>query len=396
MRLVSCDVCVVGAGPAGSLAAKTAAQSGADTVLLEEHHVPGKPVFCAEGLSLSGIMDAGVEPKVPDVAQQIKAARVFVPNGKYVELTSENWVGYTLNRDFFDRHLAENAVKAGADLMNDTKSLGIFRENGSISGVIAQKDNEQFRINAKVIIGADGYWSITRRSAGLGRWYPDIVSCAQYKLGDIKLDSPDTNEFWMGIKYAPGGYAWVFPKSTDTANIGLGVRKIHTEPAINYLNRFIQSDSRFKDAKILRRNGGVTPVSGIIEKVTDDHLMLIGDAAGELIPMTGAGIHSGTEAGKMAGKEAALAVEEGNFSAKRLEVYRKNFERYWGKRINDSRRVVEMLDKFSDDDLDILSEIITNDEILSLANGQNIKRTIAKIVARSPAKIIRLMKAYLL
>jgi digeranylgeranylglycerophospholipid reductase len=98
----------------------------------------------------------------------------------------------------------------------------------------------------------------------------------------------------------------------------------------------------------------------------------------------------------MAGKEAALAVEEGNFSAKRLEVYRKNFERYWGKRINDSRRVVEMLDKFSDDDLDILSEIITNDEILSLANGQNIKRTIAKIVARSPAKIIRLMKAYLL
>jgi hypothetical protein len=71
------------------------------------------------------------------------------------------------------------------------------------------------------------------------------------------------------------------------------------------------------------------------------------------------------------------------------------FERYWGKRMRDSRRILEMLDKFSDDDLNILSTIITNEEILSLANGQNTKRTVAKICARSPGKIIKLMAAYL-
>ena len=396
MRLVSCEVCVVGAGPAGSLTAKTAAEGGAHTILLEEHPVPGRPVFCAEGLSLNGIKDAGIEPKVPYIAQQINRARVYAPNKNYIDLTSKNWVGYTLNRDYFDRQLAENAALSGAELMTGTKALGIYREDGLISGVIAERNREKFKVKAKVVVGADGYWSIIRRSAGLGRWYSDVVSCAQYKLGELSLEDHNTNEFWMGIKCAPGGYAWVFPKSQSVANVGLGVRNIHTEPAINYLKRFIDLDPRFKGAKVLRRNGGVTPVSGIIEKITDDHLILVGDAAGELIPMTGAGIHSGIEAGKLAGKEAALAVEEGNFSGKRLGVYRKNFEKYWGKRIKDSRKVVEMLDKFNDDDLNTLAEIITNDEILALTNGQNVKRTLAKIIARSPVKIMKLMKAYLI
>ena len=111
--------------------------------------------------------------------------------------------------------------------------------------------------------------------------------------------------------------------------------------------------------------------------------------------MTGAGIHSGIEAGKMAGKEAVDAIVGEDTSAKRLNQYRVKFEKYWGKRIRDSRRIVEMLDKFSDDDLNILSTVITNDEILSLANGQNTKRTVAKICARSPGKIMKLMAAYL-
>jgi digeranylgeranylglycerophospholipid reductase len=133
----------------------------------------------------------------------------------------------------------------------------------------------------------------------------------------------------------------------------------------------------------------------MLDKIVDDNLMLVGDAAGQLVPMTGAGIHSGIEAGKMAGKEAVDAIVGEDTSAKRLNQYRVKFEKYWGKRIRDSRRIVEMLDKFSDDDLNILSTVITNDEILSLANGQNTKRMVAKICARSPGKIMKLMAAYL-
>ena len=395
MRLIECDVAVVGGGPAGSSAARAAAAAGAHVVLLEEHPVIGSPVFCAEGLSLNGIKDAGLEPVAPLVAQKITKARVFAPNRNYIDLTSDNWVGYTLNRQFFDKAIGDLAVKAGAELMTDTKVSGIFRENGKVAGVVAECGGEQVKVKAKVTIGADGYWSIVRRSAGMERWYPDVVTCAQYQLGGLHLDDPSTNEFYVGTCYAPGGYAWVFPKNEETANVGLGVRNIHTEPAINYLRKFLDSDPRFEDAKVLRRNGGVTPVSGMLDKIVDDNLMLVGDAAGQLVPMTGAGIHSGIEAGKMAGREAVDAIVSEDTSAKRLNLYRVKFEKYWGKRIRDSRRIVEMLDKFSDDDLNTLSTVITNDEILSLANGQNTKRTVAKICARSPGKIMKLMAAYL-
>jgi digeranylgeranylglycerophospholipid reductase len=395
MRLIDCDIVVVGGGPAGSSAARAAAAAGAHTVLLEEHPVIGSPVFCAEGLSLNGIQDAGLEPVAPLVAQKITCARVFAPNRSYIDLTSDNWVGYTLNRQFFDKAIGDLAVKAGAELLTETKATGVFKENGKVAGVLAEKNGEQVKVKAKVTIGADGYWSIVRRSAGLARWYPDIVTCAQFQLGGLHLDDPFMNEFYVGTSYAPGGYAWVFPKNEEVANVGLGVRNIHTEPAIYYLRKFLESDPRFKEAKVLRRNGGVTPVSGMLDKIVDDNLMLVGDAAGQLIPMTGAGIHSGIEAGKIAGKEAVDAIVGEDTSAKRLNQYRVRFEKYWGKRINDSRKIVEMLDKFSDDDLNILSTVITNDEILALANGENTKKTVAKIVARSPGKIMKLMAAYL-
>ena len=395
MRLIDSDVVVVGAGPAGCLAAKTAASKGVHVVLLEEHAEIGAPVHCAEGLSLNGIMDAGVEPVKPIVSQKISRARVFAPNRSYVDLTSGDWVGYTLNRDVFDRALGERAVKAGAELLTCTEANSILKESGEIVGVMAEQRGEPLQIRAKVVVGADGCRSIIRRSAGLGRWYPDIVTCAQYQLGGLRLDDPETNEFYVGFKYAPGGYAWVFPKSEEVANVGLGVRHVHDKPAIEYLKRFIDSDPRFKGAKVLRRGGGVTPVSGMLEKIVDDHLMLVGDAAGQLIPMTGAGVHSGVEAGKIAGAVAAEAVEEGDLSVERLSEYRTSFEKYWGKRIRDSRRVVEMLDKFNDDDLDALASIVTNEDVLNLANGNDVKKTLARIVKRSPVKIMKLIAAYL-
>jgi digeranylgeranylglycerophospholipid reductase len=123
--------------------------------------------------------------------------------------------------------------------------------------------------------------------------------------------------------------------------------------------------------------------------------MLIGDAAGMLIPMTGAGIHSGIESGKIAGRVAAEAVKEGDVSEKRLSAYKVEFENYWGKRIKESGKVLEMLDKFSDDDLNTMSEVITDNDILALANGNNIAISLAGIVKRSPRKLIQLVRAYL-
>jgi digeranylgeranylglycerophospholipid reductase len=395
MRNKDCDIVVVGAGPAGSLAARTAAENGAITLLLEEHPRVGHPVYCAEGLSLGGLKDAGVDPKPPVVCQEITMARVFAPDRNFVELTSTDWKGYTLNREVFDSLLAEKATEAGADLLTSTKATDLIKENGVVVGVKAVSGEETFEIRAKIVIGADGHASIIRRKAGLGEWFPDVVTCAQYRLGGLELEEPGVNEFYLGKEVSPGGYAWVFPKSAMEANVGLGVRKIHTESPIKYLKRFVANDPRFKDAEIQLVNGGICPVSGVLDKAVSDGLMLTGDSAGQLIPATGAGIHSGLESGKMAGEVAAKAVEEGNVSAGRLSEYEKRFDSYWGQRIRDSRKVVEMLDKFSDENLNILAKVMTHEDVLNLANGTSVARTLTRIVARSPREIINLMSAYL-
>jgi digeranylgeranylglycerophospholipid reductase len=395
MRQISCDIVVVGAGPAGSLAAKAAADNDVEVILVEEHREVGSPVYCAEGLSLNGLKDAGVEPEPGIVSQEIGKALVIAPNGDYVELTSDNWVGYVMNRTVFDKILADKAVQSGAQLMLRTRSKGVVREKGQVVGVLGERNGEEFLIHSKVTIGADGHASITRRSAGFTRWFTDVVTCAQYTLTGIDFEDPTINEFYVGEKYAPGGYAWVFPKSEETANVGLGVRKKHKMPPIEYLKIFVDNDPRFKDAEITRVGGGVCPVSGTLDQIVDDGFMLVGDAAGQLIPCTGAGIHSAIEAGKIAGRIAAEAVMERDVSSKRLSQYRREFDVYWGKRILDSRKVVELLDKFTDEDLNLLADVITNQDILDLANGNDVSKTLTQIIKRSPMKIMRLIKAFL-
>ncbi|MGQ9680575.1 MAG: NAD(P)/FAD-dependent oxidoreductase [Candidatus Bathyarchaeia archaeon] len=395
MRLLNCDIVVVGAGPSGSSAAKAAADLGMSVILLEEHSQAGVPNHCAEGLSLNGLKDAGLEPTEEIVSQKITKARVYAPNRRFLELTSSNWVGYTIRRDLFDRILSEKACSAGAEYFTNTRVIDVIKKNGVVAGVVASNGGEKIKIEAKVVIGADGVASIVRRSTGLGRWFPDVVSCAQYRLGNLKLEEPWVNEFYVGSNVAPGAYAWVFPKSSEEANVGLGVRRINTEPAIFYLKRFIDSDPRFKDAKIISVTGGITPVSGMIEKFVSDGLMLVGDAAGLLIPCTGAGVHTGVVSGDLAGKIAAQAIKEGDTSASRLAEYEDQFKETWGKRINDSRKVVEMLDKFHDEDLNILAEVITSEDILALANGYDVARVVSRIVRRSPVKIMKLLAAYM-
>jgi digeranylgeranylglycerophospholipid reductase len=395
MRHISSDIVVVGAGPAGSLAARTAAESGVDVLLFEEHPEVGLPVFCAEGLNIKGIEDAGLEAKPPITCQVIHKARIYAPDKNYVELTSNKFRGFTLNRDAFDKALAEKAVSAGAELRTGTRVTDVVREGDDIVGVRALDGEGPLEVRSRVVIGADGQASTVRISSGFRRWFPDVIPCAQYRLGGLELEDPEVNECHLGREVAPGGYAWVFPKSREVANVGVGVRKYNDGPPIDYLRRFVESDPRFKDAEVLLVNGGLCPVSGTLEKIVDNGVMLVGDAAGQLTPMTGAGIHLAVMAGKIAGEVAAGAVKGGDASAGVLQDYADRFEGLWGKRIRDSKRMVEMLDKFEDGDLNTLAGIISSEDILNLANGTNVGLTLAKLVTRAPRGIMRLIQAYL-
>jgi len=395
MRTLNCDIVVVGAGPAGSLTARTAAEYGANVILLEEHFRVGYPVYCAEGLSIGGIRDAGLEPVAPYVCQKINKARVYAPNKKYIDLSSDEWSGFNLDRVEFDGALAQNAVNAGAKLMLETRATGVIKDGSKVVGVMAISKGDPIEVKSKIVIGAEGHSSIVRRTSGFKQWFADATPVAQFQLSGLKLENPHSNEFHIGREICPGGYGWVFPKSDSVANVGLGVRLFNQGSALHYLKKWVESEPRFKDAEILKVSGGVCPVSGVFDRIVDDGVMLVGDAAGQMIPMTGAGIHTGVEAGKMGGEVAAKAIEEGDISGKRLEEYAKRFDKAWGKRIKDAGKVLEMLDNFEDKHYNSIVDIIEPEDIINMTNGTNTKRTIAKLISRSPRGVIGLMSAYL-
>ncbi|HID71391.1 MAG TPA: NAD(P)/FAD-dependent oxidoreductase, partial [Thermoplasmata archaeon] len=164
------DVVVVGAGPAGSTTAKYASMNGAKVLMIEKRQDIGSPVRCGEGIARIWLDKVGIEPKEEWISNQVKGARIFSPKGKVFtmdETIAGNECGYVVKRDIFDKYLAKEAIKEGAEVMVKTQALGLLRENGEIRGVRARHFGKEFDIKAKVVVGADGFESQVGRWAGI-------------------------------------------------------------------------------------------------------------------------------------------------------------------------------------------------------------------------------------
>ena len=132
------DIAVIGAGPAGCTAASTAAELGADVLMLEEHPSPGLPVFCGEAISVETLAAVGLRPEPPIINQPIRKLNIYTPNGKHVTISTDKVRGYIMNRDVFDGLLADKAVAAGVTLMVNTKAEEVTKKNGIVVGVKAE------------------------------------------------------------------------------------------------------------------------------------------------------------------------------------------------------------------------------------------------------------------
>ena len=325
------DVVIVGAGPAGSMTAKWAAKSGAKVLMIEKRQEVGSPVRCGEGISRGWLDSVGIKLDAKSVAWQVKGAKIVAPNGTKFTLSEKmagNEVGLVLDRVFFDKMLARDAVKAGADLVLKTSAVGLLRNGSKVTGVKVKSFGETKEIKCGCVVGADGYES------QVGRWGDintslaprDITTCFQYRLTNIDIDY-DYCEFILGAK-APGGYAWIFPKNQDTANVGLGIQltKLKDPAEVKkYLDKFIQGDPRLKKGKPLEMVSGAVSICAPIDKTVGDGVLLVGDSARQIDPITGGGIANSCKAAKVAGEVLGKASKERNFGEKSLQRYEKGW-----------------------------------------------------------------------
>jgi digeranylgeranylglycerophospholipid reductase len=354
---MKCDVVVIGAGPGGSMAAKTAAELGLNVVLLEKRQEIGEPIRCAEGVSHRSELSELIKVQPGWISNEINGVRLHSPNKDNVFTTVDNGKGeggYILERKNFDRGLAIQAACAGAKVLVKTRATGLIRKDDLCTvSVICQ--GEALQIEAPLIIGADGVESKVARWAGIDtRLKPEeIMVCAQYLVLDDCIDQ-EYCEFFFGNRMAPGGYVWIFPKGGGLANVGIGIQGSQSGPGepIRLLDRFLQR--RMPRAKILQMVAGGIPTSGLIKDTTSDGIMLVGDAAHQSDPLTGGGIINAMRAGVMAGQTAVKAISSGDVSIAGLKEYEDRWRSSIGKQIEKRYRAKNFFLKLTDDDLNRL------------------------------------------
>jgi len=383
------DAVVVGAGPAGLTFARFLAARGFSVAVLEkEGQLAMKP--CGEGISARVLETAEIRPGDSSrfISRKIRGALVVAPNGRGIEISQSIGMGYIIDKRNFLRVLGEYAADAGAEIL-----VREHVRDAELRGESVRILSRTLELEARLIVGADGYMSFVARKFGLeAPGERRVIPTLQYLMAGVELPDPDLAYFYLGNEVAPKGYVWVFPKDGTLANVGIGAQQVPTK---TYLDKFVKSHPEmFARARILELRGAAVTIGGMLRRIVADRVMLVGEAAGQVIPVTGGGIHTSIAGGKIAAEVAAKSLERGDLSEKALQEYRRRYDEYWGKRIRDSYRVLSVLEKLSDDELNQLAEILTPEDVVKLANGEDVARVAVKFL-KHPLFSIKLAQALL-
>ena len=384
------DVVVVGGGPAGSMAAWEAAKGGVSVCMLEKDRDIGYPVRCGEAAGESGLRQF-VEIEDSWIAEKITSVKLVSPNLTSVDIDFAAETGYILNRRIFDYDLSRYAANAGAEVYTKAYVKNVLANNGEVNGVVLDYLGEEKQIQAKIVIGADGLTSRVGRWAGLKTLVrmKDMESAVQYSVANVDIE-PNKMIMYVGMNHAPGGYIWVFPKGKKFANIGIGISGKYSKhkSAQKYLDEFMERE--YPDAAILTTMCGGVPCAKPMKKPVADGIMLVGDAAHQINPMTGGGIVAGMKGGWIAGQVAAEAIKKNDYSEDSLLEYPKRMRKDFGKNHERFYKIKEVTEKLTNEELDSIAE-----KVLSIPHN---KRTLTSVfkaaVFKKPTLIIDVLKVF--
>jgi len=351
------DVVVVGAGPGGAMTAKCLAEEGVDVLLVEKRPEIGTPVRCGEGTGYPGLKKHGIDLKKEFIARTLNGYNIYAPDGTRVSVPYSRPHSVILERRIFDKYLAIKAAKAGAEVQVMPSATGLVKKDGAIKGVKLKHFDETYDVECNVVVGADGVEGKVGRWAGINTRtrFVEMTPNVQFELVGVDLEYPDVMEFYFGSNVAPQGYAWIFPKGEDVANVGLGSKSYNKTP-LEYLKRFIESKEWLKKGGVIEVNVGGVPVQGPIEKSVADNVLLVGDSARQIDPLSGGGILNAIHCGIIAGEVLKEAVDMNDFSESFLMKYEDRWMEDVGKGLIHSLKVKDGFVKMSDEELNMIGK----------------------------------------
>ena len=312
------DAIVVGAGPAGSTAAYRLSRAGARVLLLDRERFPrDKP--CGGGLTYRAVrqLPVSVEPVVEDTVCRFELGFRY---GSRFERRSEEPIVLMTQRRRLDAHLAEQAAGAGAEFRDGVRATALEEEGG---GATVRFDGSA--ASAPVVIGADGVNGLTARALEVGRERRHGVAL-EGNVSYVHAREGFRGRAVVELGTVPGGYAWVFPKG-DHVNVGVGGWESEGPRLRRHLERACEGYG-LPVERLQSLRGYRLPMRSRGDRARRGRVLLVGDAAGLVDPLSGDGIYEALVSSRLAA-ETALGVLEGREDS--LDEYEPRLEAALGR-----------------------------------------------------------------
>lgn len=335
------DVVVAGAGPAGAAAAAHLGAAGLAVTVLDRQRFPRDKV-CGDFVGPSALVELerlGVKDQ-PGFrsANKVRKAALFLDGKRLIvrplpKVDGLPSYGRTIPRKALDAWLLEAARERGATVVESAKVTGFVR-SGSHIDVSYDQAGSSHTVRAAVLVGADGSSStVARVVRGSGPPKQDRIMAVRAYVSEVS-GPVDRADLYFSSDSFPG-YYWLFPTGDGLANVGLGML-LETTPPSNAHLRTLLARLLDTDAGLVARTGRPAMVGRIAgwplttynprERLVDDRLVLVGDAAGLINPLNGEGIQYALQSGRWAAEAILSALDEGPPTAARLASYQHTVE----------------------------------------------------------------------
>ena len=307
------EAAVVGAGPAGILAAKRIAERGFSVQVFEEHPAVGEPSHCAGLISVEGLRRLGVEPHVSFIQGTVYGGRIYAPSGEHVEIRDRKPRAYVVDRAAFDRRLYGEAADAGAEFTLSERVEALEFDGGR-----AALRLRGGTVEPTVIIDAEGPGARLLSQAGHDTGQRGLLNGFNVDVEGVEVD-PGIVELWFGESLAEGFFAWVIPTGDDAARCGLASRG----DGLSSLKKFLKN--RFGVEPPARVRAGHVCTGGPVQRTVYGNVLLVGDAAGQVKPTTGGGVVLGGLCACIAGDVASEHLGGGEKLSRYDKLWREKY-----------------------------------------------------------------------
>ncbi len=392
----SFDVLIVGAGPAGLATACRCAPNNNVLVVHKDAEI-GVPVRTSGGSWLKDVQ----ELQIPSNCYHIINSLVFAGPTTQSSFTFKRHTPVVLDVTGTYRHFARLAEVAGTHLETSTKLTGITK-NMKL-GYLCDLEHKGItrQVTARYVVDASGF-----QRAVISKMV-SIPKPARYGIGaeaECVDNSSHTRRavLFVGSKYAPGGYGWIFPTAQGTVRIGIGITRpnISQSPGKlldDFLKSSVASQLGLNLGKVLDHHGGVVPAVGPLDKLVFDGILAVGDSAGQVLATVGEGIRFCLESGLRAGDALAKALQNNRGDTGTVELMQ--YESWWRKthleQFKRAQSVNERITDFTDEQWDAGIARISNvdgDIVAALLRAENVTLALTRAVLKHPELAIKYLK----